>query len=117
MKDNVILEKSFKFSVRIVNLYNFLRRNKKEYVLSTQVLRSGTSIGANIHEASNAQSRKDFLSKMYISYKEATETEYWIKLLFETNYINSTEYNSILTDCVEIKRILYCIIKTTKEKL
>jgi len=114
LKDNLILDKSFNFSVRIVNLYKYITNSKKEYVLSRQLLRSGTSIGANIHEGINGQSKKDFLSKMYIAFKEATETEYWIKLLFETKYITKVEYDSIITDCIEIKRILNSIIKTTK---
>jgi four helix bundle protein len=115
MKDNIIANKSLKFSIRIVNLYKYLIENNKEYVMSKQLLKCGTSIGANVHEAINGQSRKDFLSKMYIAYKEASETEYWINLLYETRYISKNEYSSIIADCIEIKIILYNIIKTTKE--
>ena len=116
MKDNVVLEKSFDFAVRIVNLYKYLCDTKKEITLSRQLLRSGTSIGANVHEATNGQSRKDFLAKMYIAFKEATETEYWIKLLLKTEYLRTKEGESILADCVEIKKILNSIIKTTKRE-
>lgn len=114
MKDNIVVDKSFKFAVRIVNLYKYLCENKKEYVLSKQLLRSGTSIGANIREAVQGQSKKDFLSKMNIALKEASETEYWIELLLETNYLAKREGNSILEDCIEIKKILHSIVKTSK---
>lgn len=117
MKENIILEKSMEFSVRIVNLYKHLNGEKHEYVMSKQLLRSGTSIGSNAHEAHNGQSEKDFLSKMYIALKEATETEYWIILLTRTKYLTDEEGKSILDDCVELKRILTAIIKTTKEKI
>ena len=92
-------------------------KRKKEYVLSKQFLRSATSIGANVHEANNAQSKKDFISKMYISYKEATETEYWIKLLTETEYFTEAEGSSLLTDCVELKQILTAILKSAKRSV
>lgn len=114
MKDSVILNKTFDFSIRIINLYKYLCSEKNEYVMSKQLLRCGTSVGANVHEASNGQSSKDFLAKMYIAFKEATETEYWLKLLLRTEYINQEQGNSILADCVEIKKILTAIIKTTK---
>jgi four helix bundle protein len=114
MKENIILEKTMDFSVRIVNLYKYLCDEEKEFVLSKQVLRSGTSIGANAHEASNGQSTKDFLAKMYIALKEATETEYWLNLLIKTNYLSNTQGKDILNDCVELKKILTAIIKTTK---
>ena len=112
--DNIISTKSFNFSVRIVNLYKYLCNDKKEFVLSKQLLRSGTSIGANVKEAINAQSRNDFLSKMNISLKEAGEAEYWIELLMATEYLNKKEANSILNDCVEIKKILHSIVKKIK---
>ena len=112
--DNIISTKSFNFSVRIVNLYKYLCNDKKEFVLSKQLLRSGTSIGANVKEAINAQSRNDFLSKMNISLKEAGEAEYWIELLMATEYLNEKEANSILNDCVEIKKILHSIVKKIK---
>ena len=116
MKDNLILEKSMAFAIRIVNTYQYLSIEKKEYTMSRQLLRCGTSIGANIHEGVNGQTRKDFLSKMYISFKEASETEYWIILLTRTGYLNETRSEDILSECVEIKRILNAIIKTTKQK-
>lgn len=115
MKNNILLDKSFQFSIRIVNLYKYL--NTKEQVLSKQLLRSGTSIGANIYEAQEAQSKKDFISKLYIALKEVRESEYWIKLLKETDYLKVKESNSILKDLVEIIKLLVTIIKTTKEKL
>lgn len=113
----MIEKKSFKFAIRIVNLYKHLSVQKKEYILSKQLLRSGTSVGANVSEAVNAQSKKDFLSKMNIALKEATETKYWIKLLHETDYIEDNHYQSILSDCIELEKILSSIVKTTKEKL
>ena len=114
MKENVILDKTMDFSVRVVRLYQYLCEKRKEYVMAKQLLRSGTSIGANAHEAHNAQSDKDFLAKMYIALKEATETEYWIKLLMRTEYLTAEEGKSILDDCVEVKKILTAIIKTSK---
>ena len=116
MKSNVIREKSMGFAIRIVKLSRYLQENKKEYIMSKQLLKSGVSIGANVNEAINGQSRKDFLAKMYISFKEATESEYWITLLANTDYLDETEYHSILRDCVEIKKILNAIIKSTKEQ-
>jgi len=105
------------FSVRIVNLYKYLCAEKNEYTISKQLLRCGTSIGANAHEAHNGQSNKDFLAKIYIAFKEATETEYWLKLLFKTNYLTQEQSENILIDCVEIKKILTAIIKTTKSNM
>ncbi|MDR0305844.1 MAG: four helix bundle protein [Chitinispirillales bacterium] len=114
LKESVILEKSMNFSVRIVNMFKYLCNEQNEFVMSKQLLRSGTSIGANACEAHNAQSNKDFLAKMYIAYKESTETEYWLKLLAKTNYLPLKLSESILTDCVEIKKILTAIIKSVK---
>ena len=114
MKNNVILEKSKLFAIRIINLYKFLQEEKNEYVLSKQILRSGTSIGVNIREATQAQSKKDFVSKMQISLKEASETEYWLELLFETKYISDTEFKSLFSDCCELNKILIFIVKTSK---
>ena len=116
MKDNVILEKSMDFSIRIVSLYKSLCSEKNEFTMSKQLLRSGTSIGANAHEAHNGQSNKDCLAKMYIALKEATETEYWLILLMHTEYLEKEQGNSILSDCVELKKILTAIIKTMKTK-
>ncbi len=113
-KFNVIVDKSMDFAVRIVKLYKFLKDTRSEYVLSKQVLRSGTSIGANIKEATYAQSKADFNAKMYIAMKEASETEYWIELLERTEYITKKQAESLLTDCVELIKILTAITKTVK---
>jgi len=117
MKDNVILCKSMDFAVRVVNLYKYLSDEKKEYIMSKQLLRCGTSVGANAHEAVNGQSAKDFISKMHISLKEVGETEYWLTLLTRTNYLDAEQSQSIIYDCIELKRILTAIIKTTKAKI
>jgi len=111
---NIIEEKSFAFAIRIVNLYKHLNEVKKEFVLSKQLLRSGTSIGANVAEAEQAQSTPDFVSKMSIALKEASETKYWIRLLASTRYLTEDEAVSILNDCVEIEKILVSIIKSSK---
>ena len=116
MKDNnVVEEKSFDFAVRIVKLYKYLTAEKQEYVMSKQLLRSGTSVGANICEAQQAQSQMDFLSKMSIALKECYESDYWLRLLHRTEYLTKEEYNSIITDCRSITKLLVSIIKTTKE--
>jgi len=115
-KHNILQEKSFAFAVRIVKLYKHLQNEKKEFVLSKQVLRSGTSIGANIEESIGGQSDKDFLSKLSISYKEARETIYWIKLLFATDYITEEQKISIINDAEELCKILAKIILTMKQK-
>lgn len=115
MKENVVVDKSFAFAVRVVKLYKYLCDEKREFVLSKQLLRSGTSIGANVHEAVQGQSKKDFLCKMNIALKEASETEYWIKLLLETNFLSSVQGKSILNDCVEINKLLHAIVKTSKQ--
>ena len=117
MKDNILLDKSFIFAVRIVKLYKYLCSKKKEYVLSKQLLRSGTSIGANINEAQDAQSKNDFISKLSISLKEARETKYWIELLRETDYLTDKEANNILEDLIGVIKLLVSIIKTTKENI
>ena len=112
MGNNIISEKSFEFSVRIVNLAKHLRSSKKEFILSKQILRCGTSIGANIAEAQRGQSTADFAAKMTISLKEANETQYWLRLLFRTNYISEKEYNSLNADLDEILSLLTAICKT-----
>ena len=117
MKDNILLDKSFIFAVRIVKLYKYLCSQKKEYVLSKQLLRSGTSIGANINEAQDAQSKNDFISKLSISLKEARETKYWIELLRETDYLTDKEANNILEDLIEVIKLLVSIIKTTNHPI
>jgi four helix bundle protein len=113
--ENVIVEKSFEFSVRIINLYKHLQYEKKEYVLSKQILRSGTSIGANIFEAQRAQSKADFNAKMNISLKEANETYYWLRLLHRTDFISDEAFNSIEKDVNEIISILVSICKQTNK--
>ena len=113
--EKAIQEKSFRFAVRIVNLCKYLQAEKKEYVLSKQVLRSGTSIGANVAEAQQAQSRPDFISKLNVSLKEAYETNYWLRLLHETQYLSQEAFESIIADCSEVEKLLISIIKTTKE--
>jgi len=115
--ENVVQQKSFAFAIRIVNVYKHLVAEKKEYVLSKQLLRSGTSIGANIEESIGGQSDKDFLSKISISYKEARETIYWLKLLHATEYLNNQEAESMIGDAEELCRILGKIQITIKEKL
>jgi four helix bundle protein len=112
---NVIVDKSKLFAVRIIRLYQYLLTEKKEFVLSKQLLRSGTSIGANIKEGIRGQSVKDFRSKMAIALKEASESEYWLELLVETEYINQTQYNSIGYDCVELIKILTSILNTSEK--
>ncbi len=114
---NIIEEKSFDFAVRIVNLCNYLKSKKKEAVLSKQLLRSGTSIGANVFEAEKAQTTADFYTKMTIALKEANETSYWIRLLHKTEYLSQSEFESIYRDIDEICSILVSITKTTKESL
>lgn len=113
--DSVIEQKSFLFAIRIVKLCKHLRSTRKEYTLSKQLLRSGTSIGANVAEAQQAQSKADFIAKLSISLKETTETKYWIKLLHATDYLSGVEYQSIMLDCVELEKILVSILKTSKE--
>ena len=113
--DNIIETKSFEFALRIVRLYKTLTDEKKEYVLSKQLLRSGTSIGTNIAEAEQAQSRPDFVSKMNIALKETAETKYWIKLLCSADYISNEEAASVLSDCIELEKILVSIIKSSKQ--
>ena len=112
--NNVIEEKSFHFAVRIVKLCKLLRENPKEFILSKQLLRSGTSIGANVVEAQLAQSRADFVSKLSIALKEAVETKYWLRLLRETDYLTKAEYSSIASDCGELERLLTSIIRTIR---
>ena len=114
--NSIIETKSFDFAVRIVNLYKFLNEQKKEYTLSKQLLRSGTSIGANVTEAQQAQSRPDFISKLSIALKETSESKYFIRLLQATDYLTEAQAKSILSDCVEIEKLLVSIIKTSKEQ-
>ena len=112
--DNLILDKSKSFAIRCVNLYRYLCEEKREFVLSKQLLKSATSIGANCREASRAQSTADFISKLNIALKEADETAYWLELLHETDYINDNQFKSIYSDVDELIKILVKILKTTK---
>ena len=111
MRENIIMEKSFAFSVRVMNLSKYLSQKKKEYVVSRQICKSGTSIGANISEAQRAQSTADFVSKMKIALKEANETQYWLQLLYKTKYLTPREFESLHKDLVEILKILTAICK------
>jgi four helix bundle protein len=117
MKENILLDKSKLFALRIIKLYTFLREEKSEYVLSRQVLRSGTSVGANIRESRNAQSDLDFISKMSIALKEADETAYWLELLYESEFITQVQFDSLYKDIDELIAMLTVIIKTKKENL
>ena len=114
MKENIILNKSYDFAIRVIRMYQHLTKGKKEFVLSKQVLRSGTSIGANVEEAIGGSSKKDFLNKMKMAYKEARETSYWLRLLKDTDFINQKAFDSIHNDCEELLKLLYTIIKSTK---
>ena len=115
MADSLTLDKSKDFAVRIVKLYNYLRKEKHEFVLSKQLLRSGTSIGANLSEALYGISRNDFLAMVYISLKECAETKYCLELLKDTNYLSHNEFNSIDQDCTELIKLLTSIVKTTRQ--
>ena len=114
MKNNVLAEKSTEFGVRIVKCHQFLCKEKHEYVLSKQIYRSGTSIGANVHESIFAQSKADFISKLSIALKEAGETSYWLKLLFRTDFLEKSHFDSLFQDCDELIRILTSSIKSAK---
>jgi four helix bundle protein len=116
MTENIIKAKSFKFAIDIVNTYKSIIENKKEYELSKQLLRSGTSIGANIREGLNAQSIKDFIHKFSIAQKETDESLYWLELLKETNYITSDQFEKLNEKCLEIMKIISKIIITSKNK-
>ena len=116
MDVNIIVDKSFEFAVRIVNLCKYLRKEHSEYVLSKQILRSGTSVGANVAEAQRGQSKADFVSKMSIALKEANEAHYWLKLLYRTEYISQTQYESMCSDVSELIKILTAICKTASGK-
>jgi len=117
MAKGVLSDKSFSFSVRVVKLAQFLVADKKEFILSKQIIRSGTSIGAMIRESEFAESKADFIHKLSIALKEANETKYWLDLLYETSYIEENLYNSLLIDIEELLKLLISIIKTTKQNL
>lgn len=112
MKESVAVEKSKAFALRTIKLYKYLRTEKREFVLSKQLLRSGTSIGANIREAKRGQSKADFYAKMNIALKEADESAYWLELLYESEYIDKAAYESIYADCCDIIKILAAILRT-----
>jgi len=114
---SIVGDKSYKFALRIIKLSKYVIETKKDYILSNQILRCGTSIGANVKEALQAESKKDFTHKMNIALKEATETEYWLDLLYDSKIIDKKSYNSVINDCIELIKLLTSIIKTTKLKL
>ncbi|HMS66039.1 MAG TPA: four helix bundle protein [Ignavibacteria bacterium] len=116
MKESIIQEKSYKFALRIVKLYMFLKNDKKEYELSKQILRSGTSIGANIEEAQGGQSKKDFLYKISVAYKETRETHYWLRLLKDSELIDEKLFESFIKDCNELLKIIGKIQITLKKE-
>ena len=113
--DKAIQEKSCLFAVRTINLCRYIQSEQKEYILTKQLMRSGTSIGANVSESQQAQSRSDFINKLNIALKEAYETNYWLRLLYATNFLTEKEFQSIYADCQELERLLIAIIKTSKE--
>lgn len=116
MRENIIKNKSFNFSIRVVKLYQYLVKDKKEFVLSKQFLRSGTSVGAMVREAEHSESKADFIHKMAIAQKEINESIYWLELLFATGYLKEKEFQSMNTDAVEIIKIITSIIKSAKFK-
>ncbi|MGB4846040.1 MAG: four helix bundle protein [Ferruginibacter sp.] len=115
-KENIIVKKSYSFAMAIVKVYKYLINDRKEFVLSKQMLRSRTSIGANIHEAIASESKKDFVHKLGIAVKEVRETSYWLNLLKDSEYINGEQFKNLYSDCDELLRILNSIILTTKER-
>jgi four helix bundle protein len=117
MKKNIVKDKSFGFAIRVVRLYQFLVADKKEYVLSKQLLRSGTSVGAMVREAEHAESKADFIHKMAIAQKEINESIYWLELLKETDYLNESEFESLHNDALEIIKLITSIIKSTKSNI
>ena len=117
MKERTVKSKSFAFALRIVRLYQFMNNEKREFVLSKQFLRSGTAIGALVREAEHGESKADFVHKMAIAQKEANETEYWLELIFHSDYITKNQFDSLMADCTEIRKMLSSIIITTKKKL
>ncbi|NBC16736.1 MAG: four helix bundle protein [Bacteroidetes bacterium] len=114
--DNVVQRNSYAFAVRIVRMYQHLAKEKREFVLSKQVLRSGTSVGANVEEALGGISKKDFAAKMNIAYKEARETSYWLRLLHDTRYLDEVSFQSMHDDCEELLRLLYTIVQSARSE-
>jgi four helix bundle protein len=117
MKENIVKNKSFEFAIRVVKLYQFLCDHKKEFVLSKQLLRSGTSVGAMVREAEHAETKKDFIHKMAIAQKEINETMYWLELLQQTQYLNNEQFESVNNDALEIIKLITSIIKTAKTNI
>ncbi|MBP6431198.1 MAG: four helix bundle protein [Ferruginibacter sp.] len=117
MKENILKDKSFAFAVRMVNLYKFLKKEHGEYIISQQLIRSGTSVGAIVREAEHAESLKDFIHKLSIGLKEANESKYWLDLLFATDFINKKMYESLNNDCEELLKLLIASVKTSKRKI
>lgn len=115
-QNSILLDKALHFAARIVKLHTYLTKEKHESIISKQIIRSATSIGANANEAIYGQSRADFIAKLHISLKETAETEYWLRLLILSGYINETEGDSLLHDCLELKKILIATINTSKSK-
>ena len=116
-KENVIKQKSFDFAIRIVKLYQYLNADKQEYVMSKQLLRSGTSVGAMVREAEHSESKVDFIHKLSVAQKEINETLYWLELLKATDYLTEPEFDSINTDAIEIIKLITTIIKTGKQNI
>jgi four helix bundle protein len=114
-ENNIVMDKSYTFALRVIKAYNYLTREQREFVISKQMLRSGTAIGALVRESEHAQSRADFINKMNIALKEANETAYWLALLKDSEYISENVFNSIHQDCDELIRLLISIVKTSKE--
>lgn len=116
-ENNIVLDKSYLFALRVVKLYCYLRKEKREFHLSSQLVRAGTSVGANIEEAMGGSSRKDFKAKLEIAYKESRETKYWLRLLRDSNLLEIKIANSMINDCEELIRLLTAILNTLKAKL
>jgi len=116
INNSLVYNKAYKFAIKTVMIYKLLTDDKKEYILSKQLLKSGTSIGANVAEANGAISKSDFSAKMSIAYKECLETKYWLELLKDTNFLNVEKYNGLYNDADELSKILFSIIKTTRIK-
>ena len=117
MKENILIEKSLDFAARIIHFQRYLVKDKKETIISKQIVRSGTSIGANINEANYGQSKADFISKLHISLKETAETEYWLRLLIKSELLTTEDSEALLKDCLEIKRLLISSINTAKKSV
>ncbi len=115
MKENILIDKSIEFAARIIKLCKFLEGTKTEHIISKQIIRSGTSIGANINEAQYGNSKADFVAKLHISLKETAETEYWLRLLFKSDYIDDKMFESLLNDCLELKKLLISSLNTAKK--